>query len=57
MAIKNRSIKKELIFHSNQGVKYTTKKFANMLASYVVMRSVRKGSCWGNAVAESFFNH
>ena len=56
MAIKNRPIKKDLIFHSDQGVQYATKKFANTLESYSVIRSMsRKGNCWDNAVAESFF--
>ena len=56
MAIKNRPIKKGLIFHSDQGVQYATKKFINILASYGIIRSMsRKGNCWDNAVAESFF--
>ena len=56
MAIKNRPIKKGLIFHSDQGLQYATKKFTNILASYGVIRSMsRKGNCWDNAVAESFF--
>lgn len=56
MAIKNRLFQKGLIFHSDQGVQYATKKFANTLESYGVIRSMsRKGNCWDNAVAESFF--
>lgn len=56
MAIKNRPLKKGLIFHSDQGVQYATKKFTNVLESYGVTRSMsRKGNCWDNAVAESFF--
>lgn len=56
MAIKNRPVKKGLIFHSDQGVQYATKKFTNVLESYGVTRSMsRKGNCWDNAVAESFF--
>ena len=56
MAIKNRPVKKGLIFHSDQGVQYATKKFTNVLESYGVIRSMsRKGNCWDNAVAESFF--
>ncbi|MBY0068102.1 IS3 family transposase, partial [Empedobacter falsenii] len=35
---------------------YASKKFANTLDSYGVIRSMsRKGNCWDNAVAESFF--
>jgi putative transposase len=56
MAIKNRRIKKGLLFHSDQGVQYAARKFANTLESYKVIRSMsRKGNCWDNAVAESFF--
>ena len=56
MAIKNRSIKKGMLFHSDRGVQYASKKFANTLDSYGVIRSMsRKGNCWDNAVAESFF--
>src|SRR5690554_4092051 len=51
-----RPVKKGLIFHSDQGVQYATKKFTNVLESYGVIRSMsRKGNCWDNAVAESFF--
>lgn len=56
MAIRNRSVQKGLIFHSDRGVQYATKKFANTIESYGVIRSMsRKGDCWDNAVAESFF--
>ena len=56
MAIRNRNVKKGLIFHSDRGVQYANNKFANVLESYKVTRSMsRKGNCWDNAVAESFF--
>jgi transposase InsO family protein len=57
MAITNRSIKKGLIFHSDRGVQYAGKKFTNVVDSYkMITRSMsRKGNCWDNAVAESFF--
>ena len=56
MAIKNRPIQKELIFHSDRGDQYTSKKFVNTIESYNNKRSMsRKGNCWDNAVAESFF--
>lgn len=58
MAVKNRSVKKGLIFHSDRGIQYATKKFTNTVESYGVIRSMsRKGNCWDNAVAESFLNH
>jgi putative transposase len=57
MAIKNRSVEKELIFHSDRGIQYASKKFTNVIYSYkMITRSMsRKGNCWYNAVAESFF--
>jgi putative transposase len=57
MAVKNRSIEKGLIFHSDRGIQYANKKIANVIASYkTVRRSMsRRGNCWDNAVAESFF--
>ena len=56
MAIKNRTVQKGLIFHSDRGVQYASKKFANTIEFYGVIRSMsRKGNCWDNAVAESFF--
>jgi transposase InsO family protein len=56
MAIKNRPIQKGFIFHSDRGVQYASKKFVNTIESYNIKRSMsRKGNCWDNAVAESFF--
>lgn len=56
MAIRSRNVQKGLIFHSDRGVQYANKKFANTIESYGVIRSMsRKGNCWDNAVAESFF--
>lgn len=56
MAVKNRKIVDGLIFHSDRGVQYASKKFANTVEFYGVTRSMsRKGNCWDNAVAESFF--
>ena len=56
VALANRKIEEGLIFHSDRGVQYANNKFANMLESHHVIRSMsRKGNCWDNAVAESFF--
>jgi len=56
MAVRNRKFGKELIFHSDRGVQYANKKFAETVESYGVIRSMsRRGNCWDNAVAESFF--
>jgi transposase InsO family protein len=57
MATMNRPITDQLIFHSDRGVQYACNAFAQLLESYQkVSRSMsRKGDCWDNAVAESFF--
>ena len=56
MAVKNRPPSPSLIFHSDRGVQYACHSFVNLLNSYGVQRSMsRKGNCWDNAVAESFF--
>ena len=57
MAVNNRPINQELIFHSDRGVQYACTKFTNILnVNKWVQRSMsRKGNCWDNAVAESFF--
>ncbi len=58
MAVRNRPITQKLIFHSDQGVQYACNEFRDLLSSNtMVKRSMsRKGDCWDNAVAESFFN-
>ena len=57
MAVKNRNIEEGLIFHSDRGIQYASKKFVNVLNSNKkITRSMsRKGNCWNNAVAENFF--
>lgn len=57
MAINNRPITSELIFHSDRGVQYACHEFRNLLKAYplVIQSMSRKGNCWDNAVAESFF--
>jgi transposase InsO family protein len=45
-----------LIFHSDQGSQYACNDFTNLLATYNITQSMsRKGNCWDNAPAESFF--
>ena len=44
------------IFHSDRGCQYTSKDYAALARANGVILSVsRKGECWDNAVAESFF--
>jgi transposase InsO family protein len=58
MAIRNRPVTGPLIFHSDRGVQYACHEFTSLLkANKHIRRSMsRKGNCWDNAVAESFFN-
>jgi len=45
-----------LIFHSDRGCQYTSADHARLARDHGVVLSVgRKGQCWDNAVAESFF--
>jgi transposase InsO family protein len=57
MATINRPITAQLIFHSDRGVQYACNAFVQLLETHKkVSRSMsRKGDCWDNAVAESFF--
>src|SRR5690606_30822807 len=47
----------ELIFHSDRGVQYACYEFRGILKAHplVIQSMSRKGNCWDNAVAESFF--
>jgi transposase InsO family protein len=55
-AISNRNPDKGLIFHSDRGSNYTSNDTRSLLAIHKIRRSnSRKGNCWDNAVAESFF--
>lgn len=57
MALVNRGVCEGLIFHSDRGVQYACEEFRNLLGKggLVVQSMSRKGNCWDNAVAESFF--
>jgi transposase InsO family protein len=57
MAASRRKIASKLIFHSDRGVQYACNDFKKLIANNPnVMQSMsRKGNCWDNAVAESFF--
>ena len=57
MALKNRKPKSGTIFHSDRGVQYACDQFrAELARSPQIRQSMsRKGNCWDNAVAESFF--
>ena len=56
MAVHVRKPKKGLMFHSDRGSQYCGKRFRNVLRSQGYIQSMsRKGNCWDNACAESFF--
>lgn len=55
-AVNTRKPNKECIFHSDRGVQYTSNEFRSLLEKNKMHQSMsRKGDCWDNAVAESFF--
>jgi putative transposase len=56
-ALEVRKIVKPLIFHSDRGVQYACGDFREALgkSKFITQSMSRKGNCWDNAVAESFF--
>jgi len=59
MSVNNRTPEKDLIFHSDRGVQYCAYSFRDIIRNLCpgVRQSMsRKGNCWDNACAESFFN-
>jgi len=57
MAIKSGDRKPGLIHHSDRGVQYASHEFQALLKTHSIQCSMsRKGDCWDNAVAESFFH-
>jgi len=56
MAFESRGKPKELMFHSDQGCHYTSRKFRQQLWRYQIKQSMsRRGNCWDNAPMERFF--
>jgi len=57
MAIWKRKPVKGLIFHSDRGSQYASDSYRKLLSNHGIFSSMsRKGDCWDNAVAESFFH-
>ena len=57
MALMRRKIRSPLLLHSDQGSQYAAADYQGMLAANGIECSMsRKGCCWDNAVAESFFH-
>jgi transposase InsO family protein len=56
MALIERRPEPGLVHHSDRGVQYACTAYQTRLAEYGIEASMsRKGNCWDNAVAESFF--
>lgn len=57
LARETRAISDNFIFHSDRGVQYASKKMSSLFFfNRKISQSMsRKGNCWDNAVAESFF--
>ncbi len=56
-AVMNRRPPEGLVFHSDRGIQYCSVVFRAELMRYGMLQSMsRKGDCWDNAVAESFFS-
>ncbi len=57
MALQRRSPKALELVHSDQGSQYTAGDYRNLIDQHGALCSMsRKGCCWDNAVAESFFH-
>ncbi len=56
MAIRHRKPKQGLVWHTDRGSQYASYSHKDLLEKYNITQSMsRKGNCWDNAVAESFF--
>jgi transposase InsO family protein len=57
MAVRQRRVRPGLIHHSDQGAQYSCLAYQRQLATVGIVPSMsRKGNCYDNAVAESFFS-
>jgi transposase InsO family protein len=56
MALRARKPEKGLIVHTDRGSQYACREYQSLLQANGIIASMsRKGDCWDNAVAESFF--
>ena len=56
MAVTHRNPAPGLVFHSDRGIQYAADEFRGRIEEYQMIQSMsRKGDCWDNACAESFF--
>jgi transposase InsO family protein len=56
MAIRHRNPPEGLLWHTDRGSQYASYSHKDLLKQHGIVQSMsRKGNCWDNAVAESFF--
>ena len=56
MAMIHRKPSKGLIWHTDRGSQYASYSHKDLLQKYNIIQSMsRRGNCWDNSVAESFF--
>ena len=56
VALQDRHPPQGLLHHSDRGSQYASHEYQELLAAHGIHSSMsRKGNCWDNAVAESFF--
>jgi putative transposase len=56
MAFEARGKPKSVMFHSDQGCHYSSKRYRQLLWRYRIEQSMsRRGNCWDNAPMERFF--
>lgn len=56
MALHNHKAGHGMLLHSDRGAQYASREFRALLrTSHITQSMSRKGNCWDNAVAESFF--
>lgn len=56
-ALIERELERGIIFHSDQGIQYTSESFRKLLKANGFIQSMsRRGNCYDNAITESFFH-
>lgn len=57
MALRRRNYPSNVLVHSDRGSQYGSKRYRKLIENYRLIGSMsRKGNCWDNAIAESFFH-
>jgi putative transposase len=57
MVLFHRGFPKNMIVHSDRGSQYCSHDYRDLITKHQLVQSMsRKGNCWDNAVAESFFH-